>query len=55
MLFAASESSGLGALIVIGIMALGFRKICTTIKGSDAVKGAAKHGMVSVLGRIFKR
>jgi len=55
MLFAASESSGLGAILVLGILALGAMKIGTWIGGSDAVKGEAKKGLFNILGQIFRK
>jgi hypothetical protein len=54
MLFAESSGGG-GAILVIIILALGLRKICTTIKTNEPLRGAAKRGVLSVLGRMFKK
>ena len=55
MLFAESSGSGLGALIVLFILALGAARIGRTIRGSSAITDAGKSVMLGLLGRIFRR
>jgi len=53
MLFA--QTSGTGAILCIIVLALGLRKICTTIKTNEPARGALKKGLLSVLGRIIRK
>jgi len=56
MLFAESDGSGaFGFIIFIIIMVLGVRGWCKLLKGNDALRGAAKKGLFSVLGNLFKK
>ncbi len=54
-LLASSEPTGLGALVVLGILALGAARIGKTISGSGAIKDAGKHALFGLLGRIFRK
>ena len=55
VLLASSESSGLAALLVLGVLALGAARIGKTIRGSGVIQGAGKSLMFGLLGRIFRR
>ena len=54
MLFA-SLSESVGSLIAVIILTVGFMRMGKVLTGNKAVKGAARDGLLSVLGRIFKR
>lgn len=54
-LLASSEPTGLGALLVLAVLALGAARIGRTISGSGAIKGAVKDGMLGLLGKLFRR
>jgi hypothetical protein len=53
MLFASGDYDGIFMLIWGFIIFLGIGKTCQMLKKNDAVRGAAKKGALSVLGRIF--
>jgi hypothetical protein len=53
MLFAELEPVG-GMIFLVIIMVVGLRQTSKMLKGNDAVRGAAKKGMMNLLGRIFK-
>ena len=50
-----AEASGdFRFLLFLVIMVLGVRQWCKWLKGNDALRGAAKKGFRSIVGRIFK-
>ncbi len=54
MIFA-SMSESFGSLIAMLILIVGFMRMGKFLAGNKAVKGAARDGLFSILGRIFKR
>lgn len=50
----ASEGSPFGWIIVMFILVMGTRQWCKWLKGNKVVGDAAKKGVISVLGRLFK-
>ncbi len=50
----ASESNPIGFLIVLLLMLMGIRQWGIWLKGNSIVRGAAKKGVLSILGRLFK-
>jgi uncharacterized membrane protein YecN with MAPEG domain len=50
----ASESNPIGYLIVLFLVVMGIRQWCTWLRGNSIVRGAAKKGVLSLLGRLFK-
>jgi hypothetical protein len=45
---------GNGWLVLMVIVFLGTRQWCKWLKGNALVRGAAKKGVLSILGRMFK-
>ena len=45
---------GFGWIIVVVIFVLGTRQWCKWFKQSPALRGAAKRGFFTILGRMFK-
>ena len=54
MLFAETDGN-FGFIIFLIVMFVGVRQWCKWLKGNDALRGAAKKGLFSVLGNIFKK
>lgn len=54
MLFADSTGD-VRFIIFLIVMFVGARQWCIWLKGSPALRGAAKHGALSILGRMFKK
>lgn len=54
MLFA-SSTGGLGTLIALLIIGVGFMRMGKMLSGNGAVKGAVKDGMLGILGRMFRK
>ena len=52
MLFAAFENNAHFIIFLI-LMVVGFGKIGSWIKSNAALKGAAKKGLIAVIGRMF--
>ncbi len=50
----ASESNPLAVLIVVFLMVMGIRQWGIWLKGNSVVRGAAKKGVLHILGRLFK-
>ena len=50
----ASQTSPLAYLIVIGLMLLGLRKMCSVIGGNKTARNAAKRGGLAILRNLFK-
>jgi uncharacterized membrane protein YecN with MAPEG domain len=50
----ASESSPFGFLIVMLLMLMGIRQWGIWLRGNTVVRSAAKKGVLSILGRLFK-
>ncbi len=50
----ASESNPIGFLIVLFLMLMGIRQWGIWLKGNSIVGGAAKKGVLNILGRLFK-
>jgi uncharacterized membrane protein YecN with MAPEG domain len=50
----ASESNPIGFLIVLLLMLMGIRQWGIWLRGNSIVRGAAKKGILSILGRLFK-
>ena len=56
MLLAQSSGGDLfGWIVVLGIMWMGAMKWGKILKGNDAVRGAAKNGILHVIGKIFRK
>ena len=49
-----SESSSIAWIIVLLIMVMGIRQWFIWLRGSQAVRGAAKQGALSILKRLFQ-
>jgi hypothetical protein len=50
----ASGSNPVAAIIVIGFMLLGVRKICSILGGSKTARDTVKHGGLAILRNLFK-
>lgn len=50
----ASESNPVGFLIVMFLMLMGIRQWGIWLRGNSIIGGAAKKGVLSILGRLFK-
>ena len=54
LLAQSSESNPIGYLIVLFLMLMGIRQWGIWLRGNSIVRGAAKKGVLSILGRLFK-
>jgi uncharacterized membrane protein YecN with MAPEG domain len=50
----ASESNPIGYLIVLFLVVMGIRQWGIWLRGNSIIRGAAKKGVLSILGRLFK-
>jgi VIT1/CCC1 family predicted Fe2+/Mn2+ transporter len=50
----ASQTSPLAYIIVIGLMLLGLRKMCSVLSGNKIARDAAKRGGLAILRNLFK-
>jgi hypothetical protein len=54
MVFAAA-SGNFSFIIFLIVMIVGFAKMGSVIKNNDVLKGAAKKGLFSLIGGIFRK
>ncbi|MGH7173466.1 MAG: hypothetical protein ACRELG_24555 [Gemmataceae bacterium] len=50
-----SGSGGFGFILFVIIMVMGMRQWCKWLKGNAVLRGAAKKGALSILGRLLKK
>jgi hypothetical protein len=48
-------SGGFGFILFVIIMMIGMRQWCIWLKGNAVLRGAAKKGALSLLGRLLKK